>query len=205
MAAGLTAGLDVSGVLDALGWIAAVRADRRVKNHGAVLVKQLQAGRYAPADWRPAAVCAACGVVDYRCTCGASERMVPAVYYTAAIEPVEEWGRDRWGVCQTCGRVACDGHNQAADDAAESEATYAASPNGAAVDLREAQIRQAWEDVEQLMRVRYATSVDLVGVVGNQAQITFAGKDRHQTMKLVQANFYRRLQRDVEVVDAGPT
>lgn len=213
LAAGLTADLDVDGVLDALGWIAAVRADRRVRNHGAVLVKHLQAGRQAPVDWRPLAVCAGCGVVDAQCTCGVRERIVPAGYYTAAIEPLDVWGRDRWGVCLTCGRVDCAGHDPVGEGDVEEEALHATAPNGTDPNgaLRpepgngqESRMRGAWQGVAHYIKQRYGVDINLAEIGKHEVKVTFAGGERRTIVNVTQSMLSRDLKDYVEVIDAGP-
>lgn len=213
LAAGLTADLDVDGVLDALGWIAAVRADRRVRNHGAVLVKHLQAGRQAPVDWRPLAVCAGCGVVDAQCTCGVRERIVPAVYYTAAIEPLDAWGRDRWGVCLTCGRVDCTGHDPVGEGDVEEEVLHATAPNGTDPNgaLRpepgngqESRMRGAWQGVAHYIKQRYGVDINLAEIGKHEVKVTFAGDERRTIVNVTQSMLSRDLKDFVEVIDAGP-
>ncbi len=205
-AQGLTARLDVDGVLDALGWIAAVRADRRVRNHGAVLVKQLQAARRAPADWRPAAVCARCGVVESRCGCGGRRRVVPAVYYTAAIEPVRAWGCDAWGVCQTCGRVSCAGHDPVGEgDVGEAEIYRGASNGtGGAENSSESRIRRAWPEVAEFIRQCYHTEIKLLEIGVYEVKVTFAGDERSAVVNRVRSMLKRAVRGFVEVIDAGP-
>lgn len=212
-AVGLAAGLDVDGVLDALGWVAAVRVERRVRNPGAVLASHLQAGRPAPVAWRPLGVCAACGVVVGRCGCGAGVPGVPAAYYAAAIEPVRVWGRDAWGVCESCGRVACAGHEPVGEAAVGAEVgAVVAAPRSEEVsnggdgkaNQVERRIRRAWLGVAEYVRLRCGVEVKLVEVGDYQVRVTFVGDARRTILNVAQMTLNGEMRDYVEMIDGGP-
>jgi hypothetical protein len=208
----LAAGLDVDGVLDALGWVAAVRAERRVRNPGAVLASHLQAGRPAPVAWRPLGVCAACGVAG-RCGCGAGVQGVPAAYYAAAIEPVMVWGRNAWGVCETCGRVTCAGHEQVGETAVGEEAGAVVAvprlegvPNGAGgkANKVECRIQRAWLGVAEYVRLRCGVEMKLVEVGDYRVRVTFVGDERRTIINVAQMTLNCEVRDYVEMIDGGP-
>ena len=128
------------------------------------------------------------------------------VYYTAAIEPVRAWGCDAWGVCQTCGRVACAGHDPVGEgDVGEAEIYWGAS-NGTSrsENSRENRIRRAWPAVAEYIRECYRTEIRPVEIGDYEVKVTFPGDERGAVVNRARSMLKRAVDGFVDVIDAGP-
>lgn len=138
--------------------------------------------------------------------CGGRRRVVPAAYYTAASEPVNAWRRDVWGVCQTCGRVACAGHEQVGEgDVGKTEIHRAASNgSGRSENSRESRIRRAWPEVAEYIRLRYGIGIKPVEIRDYEVKVTFPGDERGAVVNRARSVLGGKVGSFVEVIDGGP-
>jgi hypothetical protein len=97
---------------DVLGWMAYCFADGKKNNIGmsaAVLAANLNANRRCPDEYRPAPICAACGLeVDY-CQCEQPQEHFPEAFLERAFHGRSPYELDRtwWGVCTRCRGYPC--------------------------------------------------------------------------------------------------
>jgi len=102
------------GPADVLGWIAYCFGDQqknKITQPSAVLAANLNANRCCPDEYRPPAICSACGCAEDWCDCDPKVPLgYPDEYLEAALHHTHsryDYTHNRWGICLNCGALSC--------------------------------------------------------------------------------------------------